>query len=85
MLRLREKIRTSLGNAEVKERQRSLEAARKRIEENMEIYKSWEKETKTKGFSKEGLAIAKVSRSSFGRWTRKPRRRTGRAAGSTAA
>jgi CCR4-NOT transcription complex subunit 3 len=58
--RLREKIRTSMGNAEVKERQRSLEAARRRIEENMEIYKSWEKETKTKAFSKEGLATAKV-------------------------
>eukprot|EP01022_Parablepharisma_sp_SALTPOND_P007966 TRINITY_DN134998_c1_g1_i1.p1 TRINITY_DN134998_c1_g1~~TRINITY_DN134998_c1_g1_i1.p1 ORF type:complete len:294 (+),score=22.90 TRINITY_DN134998_c1_g1_i1:119-883(+) len=60
--RLREKIRSWIGNSEYKERETSLEAVRRKIEEYMELYKSWEKEAKMKAFSKEGLASAKVDK-----------------------
>ncbi len=62
--RVREKIRSCLGNAEFKELESSLETARRKIEEYMEIYKSWEKESKMKAFSKEGLASAKIDKKS---------------------
>jgi len=59
---MREKIRSWIGNSDYKERESSLEATRRKIEEYMEVYKSWEKEAKMKAFSKEGLASAKVDK-----------------------
>lgn len=59
---MREKIRSCLGNADFKEREPSLESARRKIEEYMEIYKSWEKDSKMKAFSREGLASSKVDK-----------------------
>ncbi len=58
--RLREKIRSCIGNSEYKEREPSLEAARRKIEDYMEEYRDWEKESKMKAFSKEGLAATKA-------------------------
>lgn len=62
--RLREKIRSCIGSTEYKERDSSLEAAKVKIEEYMEVYKGWEKETKMKAFSNEGLASAKTDKKS---------------------
>lgn len=53
--RLREQIKTLLQGSEVKDK-KSLEKARRDIEIKMEGFKVCERETKTKAFSKEGLA-----------------------------
>ncbi|GAX09811.1 CCR4-NOT transcription complex subunit 3 [Fistulifera solaris] len=53
--RLRDQIKTWIGSAEVKDKGDLVEA-RKRIEQKMEQFKICEKETKTKTYSKEGLA-----------------------------
>lgn len=53
--RLRDQIKTWLGSNEVKDKS-SLMEARKTIESKMEQFKVCEKDTKTKAFSKEGLA-----------------------------
>eukprot|EP00826_Nyctotherus_ovalis_P004702 TRINITY_DN11035_c0_g4_i2.p4 TRINITY_DN11035_c0_g4~~TRINITY_DN11035_c0_g4_i2.p4 ORF type:complete len:178 (-),score=70.11 TRINITY_DN11035_c0_g4_i2:950-1483(-) len=60
--RLREKIRSYIGASEYKERDSSLEAAKTKIEDYMEVYKGWEKESKMKAFSNEGLAAAKMDK-----------------------
>ena len=53
--RLRDQIKTWIGSNEVKDKS-SLMEARKTIETKMEQFKVCEKDTKTKAFSKEGLA-----------------------------
>lgn len=53
--RLREQIKALLGGGDVKDK-KSLETARRNIELKMEAFKICERETKTKAFSKEGLA-----------------------------
>ena len=53
--RLRDQIKTWISSAEVKDKGDLVEA-RKRIEQKMEQFKICEKETKTKTYSKEGLA-----------------------------
>ena len=53
--RLRDQIKTWIGSSEVKDKDNLLEA-RKLIETKMEQFKICEKETKTKTYSKEGLA-----------------------------
>ncbi|KAF4322671.1 hypothetical protein BBO99_00002739 [Phytophthora kernoviae] len=53
--RFRDQIKTWIGNSDVKDK-RSLVDARKLIEQKMEEFKVCEKETKTKAYSKEGLA-----------------------------
>jgi CCR4-NOT transcription complex subunit 3 len=53
--RLRDQIKTWIGSAEVKDKAQLLEA-RKVIETKMEQFKICEKDTKTKAYSKEGLA-----------------------------
>jgi CCR4-NOT transcription complex subunit 3 len=53
--RLRDQIKTWIGSTEVKDKDALLEA-RKLIETKMEQFKICEKETKTKTYSKEGLA-----------------------------
>ena len=53
--RLRDNIKTWQGDSSIKDKSR-LDANRKLIEEKMEKFKICEKETKTKAFSKEGLA-----------------------------
>jgi CCR4-NOT transcription complex subunit 3 len=53
--RLRDQIKTWIGSSEVKDKDALLEA-RKLIETKMEQFKVCEKETKTKTYSKEGLA-----------------------------
>lgn len=53
--RLRDQIKTWIGSSEVKDKDSLLEA-RKLIETKMETFKICEKETKTKTYSKEGLA-----------------------------
>lgn len=53
--RLRDQIKTWIGSSEVKDKD-SLIDARKLIETKMEQFKVCEKETKTKTYSKEGLA-----------------------------
>lgn len=53
--RLRDQIKTWVGSAEVKDKDALIEA-RKLIETKMEQFKICEKETKTKTYSKEGLA-----------------------------
>ncbi|CAN8071699.1 unnamed protein product, partial [Agarophyton chilense] len=53
--RLREQIKTWQGDSSIKDKTK-LDANRKLIEEKMEKFKICEKETKTKAFSKEGLA-----------------------------
>jgi CCR4-NOT transcription complex subunit 3 len=53
--RLRDQIKTWIGSSEVKDKDALLEA-RKLIETKMEQFKICEKETKTKTYSKEGLA-----------------------------
>ena len=53
--RLREQIKTLLTGGEVKDK-KALESARRNIELKMEAFKVCERETKTKAFSKEGLA-----------------------------
>eukprot|EP00934_Nitzschia_sp_Nitz4_P004187 Nitzschia sp. Nitz4//scaffold323_size20210//2796//4926//NITZ4_008691-RA/size20210-snap-gene-0.0-mRNA-1//1//CDS//3329547864//4177//frame0 len=53
--RLRDQIKTWIGSSEVKDKEPLLEA-RKLIETKMEQFKICEKETKTKTYSKEGLA-----------------------------
>lgn len=60
MCRLREYAKNQANNPEVKEKQGELVEARNKIEEQMERFKAWEKELKTKAFSNEGLATAKV-------------------------
>jgi CCR4-NOT transcription complex subunit 3 len=55
--RLRDQIKTWIGSSDVKEKEPLLEA-RKLIETKMEQFKVCEKETKTKTYSKEGLARA---------------------------
>ena len=55
--RLRDQIKTWIGSSEVKDKDSLLEA-RRRIETKMEQFKVCEKETKTKTYSKEGLARA---------------------------
>jgi CCR4-NOT transcriptional regulation complex NOT5 subunit len=53
--RLRDQIKTWIGSSDVKDKEPLLEA-RKLIETKMEQFKVCEKETKTKTYSKEGLA-----------------------------
>lgn len=53
--RFRDQIKTWIGNSDVKDK-RPLVDARKLIEHKMEEFKVCEKETKTKAYSKEGLA-----------------------------
>lgn len=53
--RLRDQIKTWQGDSSIKDKTK-LDANRKLIEEKMEKFKICEKETKTKAFSKEGLA-----------------------------
>jgi len=53
--RLRDQIKTWIGSSDVKEKEPLVEA-RKLIETKMEQFKICEKETKTKTYSKEGLA-----------------------------
>lgn len=53
--RLRDQIKTWQGDSAIKDKSK-LDANRKLIEEKMEKFKVCEKETKTKAFSKEGLA-----------------------------
>ena len=55
-------MKNQVGNQEIKEKQEHLIKAREKIEDMMELFKSWEKETKTKAFSNEGLASAKVDK-----------------------
>ncbi len=55
MQRLRDQIKTWQGDSSIKDKTK-LDANRKLIEEKMEKFKICEKETKTKAFSKEGLA-----------------------------
>ena len=55
--RLRDQIKTWIGSSEVKDKDALVEA-RKLIETKMEQFKVCEKETKTKTYSKEGLARA---------------------------
>lgn len=55
--RLRDQIKTWIGGTEVKDKEPLVEA-RKLIETKMEQFKICEKETKTKTYSKEGLARA---------------------------
>ena len=55
--RLRDQIKTWIGSSDVKDKDALLEA-RKLIESKMEQFKICEKETKTKTYSKEGLARA---------------------------
>lgn len=55
--RLRDQIKTWIGSSDVKDKEPLLEA-RKLIETKMEQFKICEKETKTKTYSKEGLARA---------------------------
>lgn len=53
--RLRDQIKTWIGNSDIKDKDNLVEA-RKLIETKMEQFKICEKETKTKTYSKEGLA-----------------------------
>ncbi|CUG93577.1 Hypothetical protein, putative [Bodo saltans] len=53
--RLREQVKGLVQSSEVKDK-KDLEKARRRVEEKMEAFKIVERETKTKAFSKEGLA-----------------------------
>ena len=53
--RLRDQIKTWVASTEVKDKDALVEA-RKLIETKMETFKICEKETKTKTYSKEGLA-----------------------------
>ncbi|KAK9865326.1 hypothetical protein WJX84_011589 [Apatococcus fuscideae] len=53
--RYRDQIKTWIGNADIKDKN-DLVNARKAVEREMERFKDCEKETKTKAFSKEGLA-----------------------------
>ena len=55
--RLRDQIKTWIGSSEVKDKDQLLDA-RRLIETKMEQFKVCEKETKTKTYSKEGLARA---------------------------
>mgnify|MGYP006089466167 FL=1 len=56
--RLRDHIKTWLSSSEIKDKEELL-TSRKLIESKMELFKECEKETKTKTYSKEGLARAK--------------------------
>jgi len=53
--RMRDQIKTWLAGNDIKDKNQLIEA-RKVIEEKMELFRVCEKETKTKAFSKEGLA-----------------------------
>ena len=53
--RLRDQIKTWINSGEVKEKAPLIDA-RKLIESKMELFKICEKDTKTKTYSKEGLA-----------------------------
>ena len=53
--RMRDQIKTWLAGNDIKDKNQLVEA-RKVIEEKMELFRVCEKETKTKAFSKEGLA-----------------------------
>ena len=55
--RLRDQIKTWIGSSDIKDKDNLIEA-RKLIETKMEQFKICEKETKTKTYSKEGLARA---------------------------
>lgn len=72
--RLRDQIKTWQGDSSIKDKTR-LTAARKLIEEKMEKFKICEKETKTKAFSKEGLAQDRTdpkqkAKTGVGEWVR---------------
>lgn len=56
--RLRDQIKTWLANNDVKAQRAALSEKRREIEVQMERFKVIERETKTKAFSKEGLAAA---------------------------
>lgn len=58
--RLREQIKSWITNDAVKDKQPLMDA-RKRIESDMERFKVCEKETKTKAYSKDGLAAANTN------------------------
>ena len=53
--RFRDQIKSWCGSSEIKDKSK-LSAARKLIESKMEQFKVCERETKTKAYSKEGLA-----------------------------
>eukprot|EP00759_Apiculatamorpha_spiralis_P024120 PhF_6_TR27819/c0_g1_i1/m.40577/K12580/CNOT3, NOT3; CCR4-NOT transcription complex subunit 3 len=58
--RLREQIKTWQAAPEIKDK-KAINEARKQIETKMEMFKVCEKETKTKAYSKEGLALPNKS------------------------
>ena len=60
--RLREQVKGFIQNPEVKDK-RQMEEKRREIEEKMEDFKVCERETKTKAYSKEGLANARNDQS----------------------
>lgn len=70
--RLRDQIKTWQNDSSIKDKTK-LDSKRKLIEEKMEKFKVCEKETKTKAFSKEGLAQDRTdprqkAKSAFGTW-----------------
>lgn len=72
--RLRDQIKTWQGDSSIKDKTK-LDANRKLIEEKMEKFKICEKETKTKAFSKEGLAQDRTdpkqkAKAAVGNWVR---------------
>lgn len=72
--RLRDQIKTWQGDSSIKDKTK-LDANRKLIEEKMEKFKICEKETKTKAFSKEGLAQDRIdpkqkAKAEVGDWVR---------------
>lgn len=72
--RLRDHIKTWQGDSSIKDKTK-LDANRKLIEEKMEKFKICEKETKTKAFSKEGLAQDRTdpkqkAKAAVGAWVR---------------
>lgn len=72
--RLRDQIKTWQGDSSIKDKSK-LDANRKLIEEKMEKFKICEKETKTKAFSKEGLAQDRTdpkqkAKAAVGSWVR---------------
>lgn len=72
--RLRDQIKTWQGDSSVKDKSK-LDQNRKLIEEKMEKFKVCEKETKTKAFSKEGLAQDRIdpkqkAKAEVGDWVR---------------
>lgn len=72
--RLRDQIKTWQGDSSIKDKTK-LDSNRRTIEEKMEKFKVCEKETKTKAFSKEGLAQDRIdpkekAKAEVGDWVR---------------